>query len=195
MVLDPNKNVDPKCLFCNEDIGFDRTERGRHVGRHMEEIAFAIVTKPYEEWDFYTASSERYLDGQGPWHSEPTWYPCICYHCGVKLHTVAERAKHFVSVHGLSVTAARAQSGGGYQCRCSNSLEQPPCNTVLSSPMDLVTHFFISHTKGRKYFCETCNRGNSLLRTCYITKQTTPYPIQCGLCGRFPPHIELYTLD
>jgi hypothetical protein len=25
-----------------------------HVCQHMEQIAFAIVTKPYEDWDFYT---------------------------------------------------------------------------------------------------------------------------------------------
>ena len=135
MVPDPNKNVDPKCVFCNEDLGFDRPKRVRHIGRHMEEIAFAIVTKPYEKWDFYSMSSEMYLDGQGPWNSEPTWYPCICYDCGVEIHTVAEREKHFVSVHGLSVAAARAQSSGGYQCRCSNSLEQPPCNTAKQSTL------------------------------------------------------------
>jgi len=29
----------------------------KHVGRHMEEIAFAVVRKPYEEWDFYSDSS------------------------------------------------------------------------------------------------------------------------------------------
>ena len=192
---DPNKNADQKCLFCNEDIGFGRTERGRHIGRHMEEIAFAIVTKPYEEWDFYSVSSERYFDGQGLGHSEPTWYPCICYDCGVKIHTVAERAKHFVSFHGLSVAAARAQSGGGYQCHCSNSLEQSPCNTIFSSPMDLKTHVFIFHSKGRKFVCERCNWENSLLRTRYTTKWTTADRLQCGLCGKFPPSNELYTFN
>ena len=122
MLLDSNKNVNSECVFCNEDLGFDPPKRVRHIGRHMEEIAFAIVTKPYEEWDFYSMSSERYLDGQGPGYSEHFWYPCICYYCGVKIHTIAERAKHLVSVHGLSVAAASAQSGGGYQCRCFDSL-------------------------------------------------------------------------
>ena len=54
---DPTENVNLECPFCNEDIGFDLIERVRHIGRHMEEIAFAIVTKPYEEWDFYSDSS------------------------------------------------------------------------------------------------------------------------------------------
>lgn len=199
MVLDPNKNVDPKCLFCNEDIGLRLRERGRHIGRHMEEIAFAIVTKPYEEWDFYSGSSKEYYDHPSllPAASSPSipiLYPCICHDCGVKLHTVAERADHFSSVH-------RAQSHGEYQCRCSSILKQPPCNTIFASSMDLGTHVFISHTKGRKYYCERCNCGNSLLRTCSITKRRNPYPIpgaeqrQCGLCGHFLPYNELYLLD
>ena len=47
------------CIFCGE-----RTETGkgnnsgvRHVGRHMEEIAFTVVPKAYEEWEFYSESS------------------------------------------------------------------------------------------------------------------------------------------
>ena len=50
-----------------------------------------------------------------------------------QINTVAGRATHFVNIHGLSVAAARAQSGGGYQRRCSNSLEQLPCNTAKQS--------------------------------------------------------------
>ena len=187
MVLDPDKNVNPKCLFCNEDIGFDRTKRVRHIGRHMEEIAFAIVTKPYEKWDFYSVPSEKYLDGQGPWHSEPNWYPCTCHDCGlVELHTVAERAKHFVSIHGLSVAAARAQFGGGYQCHHSNNLEQRPCNTVYSSPVDLETLLFF-HTKRIKSLCERCKQEDSrLTMSSYSYKQRIMLPkgqISCGLCG------------
>ncbi|KAK0510609.1 hypothetical protein JMJ35_007041 [Cladonia borealis] len=56
-------DLDPRCSFCSEDIGLDRSNRERHIGRHMEEIAFAVVTKPYEEWDFYSGPSEKHLDG------------------------------------------------------------------------------------------------------------------------------------
>ena len=47
------------CIFCGErtEAGNGNNSRGRHVGRHMEEIAFTIVPKAYEEWDFYTDSS------------------------------------------------------------------------------------------------------------------------------------------
>lgn len=45
------------CLFCGEEIATTKEDRGRHIGRHMEEIAFTVVSKPYEEWDFYSDSS------------------------------------------------------------------------------------------------------------------------------------------
>lgn len=51
------------CIFCGE-----RTEAGkgdnarRHVGRHMEEIAFTVVPKAYEEWEFYSESSSASAD-------------------------------------------------------------------------------------------------------------------------------------
>ncbi|KAM0806124.1 hypothetical protein BDR22DRAFT_901331 [Usnea florida] len=47
------------CIFCGErtKAGNGNNSRGRHVGRHMEEIAFTVVPKTYEDWDFYTNSS------------------------------------------------------------------------------------------------------------------------------------------
>lgn len=45
------------CIFCGEQTGGKANNLEKHVGRHMEEIAFAVVRKPYEEWDFYSYSS------------------------------------------------------------------------------------------------------------------------------------------
>ena len=45
------------CIFCGEQTGGKTNNLEKHVGRHMEEIAFAVVRKPYEEWDFYSDSS------------------------------------------------------------------------------------------------------------------------------------------
>ena len=45
------------CPFCDEKTDRGTRARGDHLGRHMEEIAFAVVTKPYEDWDFYSTSS------------------------------------------------------------------------------------------------------------------------------------------
>lgn len=47
------------CIFCGErtEAGKGNNVRGRHVARHMEEIAFTVVAKAYEKWEFYSESS------------------------------------------------------------------------------------------------------------------------------------------
>lgn len=45
------------CLFCGERIESGRDNLARHVGRHMENISFAVVTKTYEDWASFEASS------------------------------------------------------------------------------------------------------------------------------------------
>lgn len=45
------------CLFCGE-VTYGHTY-SPHVGRHMEEIAFSVVSKPYEDWSFYSDSSGK----------------------------------------------------------------------------------------------------------------------------------------
>lgn len=45
-----------ECLFCGQNKLHVEGSRRRHIERHMEEVAFAIVSKPYEEWDFYSDS-------------------------------------------------------------------------------------------------------------------------------------------
>ena len=56
------------CVFCEEMLFMaDREDRIRHVARHMEVIAFMVVTKPYKDWDFYTdASSVNDLGTDNP---------------------------------------------------------------------------------------------------------------------------------
>ena len=53
------------CLFCGQRTteGRGQNSRGRHVGQHMEEIAFMVVPKAYEDWEFYSeALSEIQAD-------------------------------------------------------------------------------------------------------------------------------------
>ena len=48
------------CIFCREVLSETKwSERAVHLGRHMEEIAFSVVTKPYEDWDFYSDNSTK----------------------------------------------------------------------------------------------------------------------------------------
>ena len=57
----PDESAARVCLFCGEEFRID--DHAKHVSRHMEEIAFAVVRKPYEDWDFYSDSSGPF-DGE-----------------------------------------------------------------------------------------------------------------------------------
>ena len=60
------KEASVQCLFCGQVTaqGTGKDSRGKHVGRHMEEIAFLVVPKVYEDWDFYSDSSSILLDNR-----------------------------------------------------------------------------------------------------------------------------------
>ena len=48
-----------RCPFCglHTTEGKGRHSRGKHIGQHMEEIAFMVVPKAYEDWEFYSEAS------------------------------------------------------------------------------------------------------------------------------------------
>jgi len=50
------------CIFCDEVLNERESHRERHLGRHMEEIAFTAVAKLHEEWAFYSDSSSAASD-------------------------------------------------------------------------------------------------------------------------------------
>ena len=60
-----DNNTMTGCLFCGENDLPTEISRRRHVERHMEEVAFAVVSKSYEEWEFYSDSSSS-SDNQSP---------------------------------------------------------------------------------------------------------------------------------
>ena len=45
------------CVFCGEVLPALVPMRFRHIGRHMEEIAFAVIPRQYEDWEFYSDST------------------------------------------------------------------------------------------------------------------------------------------
>ena len=47
------------CVFCTESLSGTERDKFRHVARHMEEMAFSIVPRQYEHWDFYTDCGSR----------------------------------------------------------------------------------------------------------------------------------------
>ncbi|KAI4158441.1 MAG: hypothetical protein LQ342_007439 [Letrouitia transgressa] len=48
-----------KCPFCGLQTaeGKGPDSRGRHLGQHLEEIAFLVAPKVYEDWEFYSDPS------------------------------------------------------------------------------------------------------------------------------------------
>ena len=81
------KHEDFLCPFCGFTCKGAKgpNSRTRHVGRHMEEIAFTVVSKVYEDWDFYSESSltnsDRTRDDQarvGISDLFPTPFTCGC---------------------------------------------------------------------------------------------------------------------
>ena len=130
------------CCFCREQFpSRDKTQLGRHVGRHMEEIAFAIVPKTYEVWEFYSDSSEGQPLPEGP--------PFIC--------TFAQCSQYFVSKSDRT----RHETAAHWFWRCgelatnSNIRE---CASIFHSKHDFQDHLrdthLITDTKVIKKFLE-----------------------------------------
>jgi ankyrin repeat protein len=44
------------CPFCAKEITGGCGNLTQHLGKHLEEVSFAVVRKPYEEWQFYEDS-------------------------------------------------------------------------------------------------------------------------------------------
>ena len=138
---------DIACLFCREILSkAKRDERARHVGRHMEEIAFSVVTKPYEDWEFYTDSSGMsnkdvdlnltYRDTNFPYYA-----PFACF--------PPERT----SGYGLHI------------CEHINHFTGKPCNSVWARQYDLVRHEdSIHNNRKQKVRCHICPEEKTFAR-------------------------------
>ena len=67
--------VSNTCVFCEEVLSTTSLREYRqHVGRHMEEVAFMVVTKPYEDWDFYTDGFSGSSNGTDDPRNTPASY-------------------------------------------------------------------------------------------------------------------------
>ncbi|KAL8714822.1 MAG: hypothetical protein Q9220_001335 [cf. Caloplaca sp. 1 TL-2023] len=47
-------NLPEECMFCQQSTGKRVKDYIRHISRHMEEIAFVVVPRQYEDWAFYS---------------------------------------------------------------------------------------------------------------------------------------------
>jgi hypothetical protein len=51
--------ISTKCPFCQELIAPGTLPLAHHIGRHMEEVSYAVVSKPHEDWQFYGDTSSE----------------------------------------------------------------------------------------------------------------------------------------
>jgi hypothetical protein len=54
------------CPFCEERVEGAERMLMYHLCQHMDEIAFAVLTKPYKEWDFYSESQSSEAISEAP---------------------------------------------------------------------------------------------------------------------------------
>ena len=149
------------CLFCGEETGSGKNDRGRHVGRHMEEIAFAVVSKPYEEWDFYSDSSAN--------NSVPL----------------------MAAVPQLdSKATAFPDALLRHQCEHINPSTSRPCNSTFSQLFDLTMHEDIVHNhRVRCPYCaeeKIFSRNDALIRHIRVVHPELDYEGKdriCIICG------------
>jgi hypothetical protein len=61
----------PRCPFCEINLRPDLRIQIKHMARHMEEIAFAVVPRPNEDWDFYTSRGSSCREDLQPASMKP----------------------------------------------------------------------------------------------------------------------------
>ena len=112
-----NKSI--TCLFCGQQTteGRGPHSRRRHVGQHMEEIAFMVVPKAYEDWEFYSEASSG-----------------ICLH------------PWLYNQHRLQSDCQESNCPfQGHICEIINPSTGWPCCTKFSRAYDLTRHEDIIH--------------------------------------------------
>ena len=131
------------CPFCQETLSlYNNRSRDRHVGRHMEEIAFAVVPKAYEDWEFYSDSS-------GDIPRRPT-----------STMTDYAEAAH---VPAPSETY-RDTVMGPYRCEKVNPSTGKSCNVESSRAYDLTRHEDTIHcARKQKIRCDYCDEEKKFI--------------------------------
>ena len=144
-----------KCPFCGlqttEDRG--RHSRGKHVGQHMEEIAFMVVPKAYEDWEFYSEDSSGKQE-------DTCERPYICEQPGcedpVGFALPQNLYRHEQEVHN------EGYPGISFACRCFHK----GCDLNEGLPFTrwetLIDHLYRSHDErpqtrgGKHHVCTNC---------------------------------------
>lgn len=157
--MTPNNGFDSLCLFCGQNLSERLDPIDRHVGRHMEEIAFSVLTKPYDDWSFYSDSSSgkalKYVRAPGSSGLAPNGrssYQCDIVkrssgdECGVSFPSAMDFRHHLEASHSMQCTCPGCGETGMQSWRYAGLWEfaGPYCKCGSSSSITL---------------CPFCNSG------------------------------------
>ena len=149
------------CPFCQEIVPVQKRARGRHMGRHMEEIAFTVVPKPYEDWDFYSDSSKNSPQKRSPTFEDST-----------KDDNISATAE-----------AYRNRHHSPFRCDRPNPTTGKPCNAVFPRAYDLTRHEDTIHSaRKQRIRCIHCvedknfSRRDALTRHMRVVHPDVDYP-------------------
>ena len=127
------------CLFCGQRTteGMGKNFRGKHVGQHMEEIAFMVVPKAYEDWEFYSeASSEIQAD---PHTLLYRWYG---HRCNIIWRVTGRQCDRvFSTENDLVCHEATMHNSGKEKVRCQICTEK----RTFSERLALIRHMGAFH--------------------------------------------------
>lgn len=139
------------CLFCGEPLKKAETaKRARHIGRHMEEIAFSVVTKPYEEWEFYSDSSDK--------------SDSIVQRCERINHATGEACnEEFMSTDDLQRHETAMHDH--YRCERVDPSTGKSCTQLFKNAHDLTRHEDTIHRAAKhRVRCQVCTKERTFRR-------------------------------
>ncbi len=152
------------CPICQATIAPGSRAFARHLGRHLEEIAFAVVARPYEKWEFYddTCSSNAgepeiriksgTTEGITPISRKDCelTYTCDHFDCRHRFETGQELHLHQHQAHGgLSKGQLQDSQKDWHRCLKTNSATKKRCTAVFSRQSALHCHEVTIHKRLR----------------------------------------------
>ena len=173
-LIEPSTKLSDRvsCPFCRKSCPrLDTIERGRHIGRHMEEIAFVVVPTVYEEWEFYSnCSNDQFaprIDG----------YQCTVAHCSESFDIKIKWKWHERMHYTMPTWRCREAAGTTSSItRCFNFFFD---DFLYRRHLELVHS--VDHQAMSCRISETCDWADKID---YYRKECHPSQFWCGFCCR-----------
>lgn len=150
------------CVFCGLECAHVTTESLKHLSKHMEDIAFSVVPRAYEDWAFYSDSD-----------SNPDVSVAVQ---SLQRHNLDDQDVIILDYIARYIEGPD-QTDSKWICKIEN------CNKRFGRKENIKSHVQ-THLNDRQFKCEVCNKGfvrnHDLRRHKKIHTGTKPYPCLCG---------------